>query len=140
MFLENQNRENQKIKKKSNKQYPRVGLEPLNTLLCFVFPKVCLVFFCVLWYLWFSRMVFGCLKTLGKIKKNNPYPRVGLKPKNFVFFVVPKVVLVFFCICCFPYVFFGFLKTFGKTKKTNKTKPISKGWSETLKNMFFGFP
>ena len=41
----------------------------------------------------------------------------------------------------FPEGFFGFLKTFGKTKKTNKTKPISKGGSETFKNFgFLGFP
>ena len=37
----------------------------------------------------------------------------------------------------FPEGFFGFLKTFGKTAKTNKTKPISKGGSETFKNLFF---
>ena len=37
----------------------------------------------------------------------------------------------------FPEGFFGFLKTFGKTKKPNKTKPISKGGSETFKNFVF---
>ena len=42
--------------------------------------------------------------------------------------------LVFFGIVGFPKGFCGFLKTFGKTKQPNKTKPISKGGSETFKN------
>ena len=49
--------------------------------------------------------------------------------------------MVFFCIFGFLYVFVGVLKTFGKTKKTNKTKPISKGGSETVQNfVLFVFP
>ena len=49
--------------------------------------------------------------------------------------------MVFFCMFGFPEGFLGFLKTFGKTNKPNKTKPISKGGSETFKNLFFfGFP
>ena len=45
--------------------------------------------------------------------------------------------LVFFGIFGFPEGYFGFLKTFGKTNKPNKTKPISKGGSETFKHFVF---
>ena len=47
--------------------------------------------------------------------------------------------MVFFCFLWylrFPGKFFLFKKTFGKTAKTNKTKPISKGGSETFKTLF----
>ena len=79
---------------------------------------------------------------------------MGLKPLKTLFCWFSRKYfwfsLVFFGIFGFPEGFFGFLKTFGKTKKTNKTKPISKGGSETFKNfvllvfpkvflVFFGF-
>ena len=72
-------------------------------------------------------------------KHRNPYPRVGLKPWQTLFFGFPEHCC---CFLWFSFVFlvfpndFCFLKTFGKTKKTKhtKNKPISKGGPETFKH------
>ena len=55
---------------KTKKQYPRVGLKPLNTLF-FGFSRRCFWFlFGFLWYCWFSLSFFGFVKTFGKTKKH----------------------------------------------------------------------
>ena len=66
-------RENNKTQKTN--PYPRVGLKPLTTV--FVgFPQVCLVFFGLLWYVWFSRRFFWFSKNprenQTKTKNNKP--------------------------------------------------------------------
>ena len=101
-----------------------MGLKPLKTLVCLVFPKKCLVFFGVLWYVWFSRKCFLFSKNLreNQTKKQKTYPRVGLKPLKTVFFCFPEGFLWFSLVFFgFPEGSFGLLKTFGKTKK--KTYP-----------------
>ena len=98
-------RENQQTTNK-NKPISKGRSETFKNFVCFVFPKVCLVFFGVLLYCLFSLRCCWCSKkTFGKTNKTNktnPYPRVGLKPlNNFVFWFSRRFVLfslVFFCI------------------------------------------
>ena len=119
--------------------YPRVRLKHVKTSL-FWFSRR---------FFWLSLVFFGIfcfpegfLENQTKHRENqqkqtrpNPYPRVGLKPLKTLFFgVFPKVLFVLFCMFGFPEGFVRFLNTSGKTKQTNKTKPISKGASETFKN------
>ena len=84
-------------------------------------------------------------KTLGLIKKTK-FLRFQTHPWIWVWF------FVFFCVSYVFLVFFGFLwyfwfsrrvfwfyKNLRENKKQQKTKPISKGGSETLKKLFFWF-
>ena len=122
----------------------------------FIFPNVFLVFFGFLWYVWFSRRFCWFSKNLRENqqnKKRNPYPRVGLKPLNTVCLIFPKVFWVFFGFLLYFWFsrrFFGFSKNLRENQQNKKTKPISKGGSETFKNfvllvfpkvflVFFGF-
>ena len=114
------------------------------------------MFFGFLWYFWFSRRFCWFCKNLRENQKNKKktYPRVSLKPLNtlfvWLFLMFCWFSLVFFCICGYLEGFVGFVKTFGKTTKNKETKNISKGESETFKNLvlfvvpnvclvFFGF-
>ena len=59
-----------KTNNNNNKQYPRVGLKPLKTVLLLVFPKVVLVFFGFLLYVWFSLTFVWFSKNLRENQKN----------------------------------------------------------------------
>ena len=71
-----------KIPKKT-KPISKGGSETFKNFVCLVFPKVFLVFFGFLLYVWFSLRFFWFSKNLREnqqTNKTNPYPRVGLKP------------------------------------------------------------
>ena len=91
-------------------------------------------------YFWFSRRFFWFCKNLRenqKNKKTNPYPRVGLKPLKTLFLLVfPNVSLVVFGFLLYFWFSRGicwFCKNLRENQQQHKTKPISKGESETLK-------
>ena len=116
-------RENQK----KTRKYPRVGLKPLKTLFVFVFPNVCFVFFGVILYCWFSLMFFLFSKNLRENQKNekqNPYPRVGLKPLKTLlcFLMFVWCSLVFFYMFGFPECFFMFFVYIRENQKKKQDK------------------
>ena len=105
-------RENQKNKK--NKPISKGGSETFKNFVFLVVPNVLLVFFGFLLYCWFYRVIFCFfLKTFGKTKKQkkpNPYPRVGLKLLQTLFFWF--VLMFLFCFLWFSLVFLVFPKVF----------------------------
>ena len=132
-------------KTKQQNPYPRVSLKPLKTVLVWLFLMFVLAFFGFLWYCWFSRRIFWFCKNLREnqtTKKTKPISKGESETLlNTLFFWLFLIFvwfsLVFFGIFGFLEGFFGFVKTFGKTNKTKNNKPISKGGSETFKNIVF---
>ena len=128
---------------KTNKTKPisKGGSETFKNFVCVGFPEgfcwFSLVFFCTFGFPEGFCLLFENLRENQKTKRN-PYLRVGLKPLKtcLLGFAEGFVGFLCFCFCVFgfPEGVFGFLKTFGETKKQNKTKPISKGGSETFKH------
>ena len=113
-----------------------MGLKPLNRC-CFRFSwRFVFVFFGVLLYVWFSLRFFWFSKNIRENQKTtNPYPRVGLKPLNKCRFGFPEGLFGFLWL---SRRFFWFSKNLRENQKTKK-KTISKGGSETFKNLVFWF-
>ena len=125
--------------KKTNKHVGKTNKQPKCVKVSDAPLDKGLVFFCICG---FPEGCLGFLKTLGTTKQPNktkPISKGASETFNNIVFVVFSrrlfwFSLVFFGIVGFPEGFRGFLKTFGKTNKPNKTKPISKGGSETSKH------
>ena len=63
-FLENQKKTGKPKKTNKTKPISKGGSETFENFACLVFPKVCLVFFGFLWYVWCSRSFFKVVSML----------------------------------------------------------------------------
>ena len=105
------------------------------------------IWVCFFLFFGFSNVFMVLLqkpKNIGKTKKNQRKPKKTKKtlgktkkPKFFKVSDLPLDMGLVFLVFWFFQCFFGFPSFAWENQKTKKTKPISKGRSETLKN--FGF-
>ena len=108
-----------KTKQPKQTNISKGGSETFKNLL--VFPKVCLVFFSVLWYVWFSRRFCWLSKNLRENRQNKKQNKNISKGgsetfKHFVCLVFPKVFVVFFDVLWYVWFSRSFFKVVSMLK------------------------